>query len=205
MPVPDSYATLQSPGQGVYRERGSKFYATARPVHGESDVKGLLADAAKEHPGARHHCYAFRLADGTARSGDAREPKGSAGPHILQALLQNDLRDVGIVVSRHFGGKQLGLPALGQAYRRAAGLALAAAAKTVAWPVERFSVAVPYEQLHALLTLLARHGAVPAERVRGPVCAYDVEIKKSGAAALLAALRRHPVLHACRIGAPDGG
>jgi putative IMPACT (imprinted ancient) family translation regulator len=205
MPVPDNYATLQSQSRGYYRERGSKFFATARAVQSENEVKNLLAEAAKEHPKARHHCYAFRLADGSVRAGDAREPRGSAGQPILQAILRHDLRDVAVVVSRYFGGKQLGLPVLAQAYRQAAEQALLAAAKTVAWPMEHFDIAVPYEQAHPLFTLLARFGAVPAGRSQGAVCTYDVAIKRAEAAALLAAIRSHPLLHACRIGKPAAG
>ncbi|MGZ4159143.1 MAG: IMPACT family protein, partial [Bacteroidia bacterium] len=74
------------------------------------------------HPGANHHCYAFRLgADKQAyRANDDGEPSNTAGKPILGQIQSKDLTNILIVVVRYFGGTLLGVSGLIQAYKQAA-------------------------------------------------------------------------------------
>ena len=74
------------------------------------------------HPGANHHCYAFRLgADKQAyRANDDGEPSNTAGKPILGQIQSNDLTNILIVVVRYFGGTLLGVSGLINAYKLAA-------------------------------------------------------------------------------------
>ena len=61
MEYTDTYKTIESPSEGLYKEKGSKFIAYAFPVSNELQVKEITAKLKKEHHSARHHCFAWRL------------------------------------------------------------------------------------------------------------------------------------------------
>jgi hypothetical protein len=97
----DEFLTLAGPGEAETRVKASVFLATAWPVAGEDQARALLAAREKAHWDAGHHCYAWRLRGGGARSADAGEPSGSAGAPILAALaLAAAPRRVGVSSSR---------------------------------------------------------------------------------------------------------
>jgi len=103
--------------------------AFAFPVHSEEQVKQHLSTLKKEHVGARHFCYAWRLGPGGQawRTNDDGEPNNSAGKPIYSQILSNDLTNILIVVVRYFGGTLLGVGGLVNAYKSAAAEAILAA------------------------------------------------------------------------------
>lgn len=125
----DTYLTISKPSEGIFRDRGSKFIGLAYPVTSEAEIKEHLNKLRKEHFGANHHCYAYRLgADKSAyRSNDDGEPANSAGKPILGQIQSKDLTNILVVVVRYFGGTLLGVSGLINAYRTAAAEALASA------------------------------------------------------------------------------
>ena len=118
----DTYKTLASESTGEFKDRGSKFIAYATPLSIETDFTNLLEKIKKEHPKARHHCYAWRLgmAGNRYRANDDGEPSGTAGRPILGQIDSLGLTNVGIVVVRYFGGTLLGTSGLIAAYRESA-------------------------------------------------------------------------------------
>ncbi|MFC0184399.1 hypothetical protein ACFFJX_18470 [Pseudarcicella hirudinis] len=38
----DTYKTIKTPSEGLFKDRGSKFFAFAYPIEQESEVKALL-------------------------------------------------------------------------------------------------------------------------------------------------------------------
>lgn len=118
----DSYYTVAGPSEGLYKDKGSKFLAYLMPVANESDIKAALLQLRKEHPSARHHCYAWRLGPDAeaSRANDDGEPSGTAGKPILNQLKSAALTNVLLVVVRYFGGTLLGVNGLIQAYKSAA-------------------------------------------------------------------------------------
>src|SRR6185312_14537946 len=101
----DSYFSIEKEAQALFRDRGSKFIGITVPVKTEAEVKERLAQIRKEHDGANHHCYAYRLGADKQnyRSNDDGEPAGTAGKPILGQIQSKDLTDVLIVVVRYFG------------------------------------------------------------------------------------------------------
>ncbi|MBB6237909.1 putative YigZ family protein [Pedobacter sp. AK013] len=117
----DSYKTIESTSEGIFRDKGSKFIAYAYPIRSEEEVKPLIANLRAEHAKARHFCYAYRLTPDRSvfRVNDDGEPSGTAGRPILNCLLSEDLTNILIVVVRYFGGTLLGVPGLINAYKTA--------------------------------------------------------------------------------------
>ena len=126
MKIPDTYLTIKGKGEGLYKEKGSKFIALAYPVTTEDEIKVILASLRKEYHDARHYCWAYRLgADKKKfRVNDDGEPANSAGQPILRQIKSNNLTNVVVIVIRYFGGKLLGVGGLINAYRTAAADAL---------------------------------------------------------------------------------
>ncbi|MCR4909981.1 MAG: YigZ family protein [Bacteroidales bacterium] len=129
--VSDTYFSISAPSEGLYKDRGSRFIAFARPVEREEEVREFLESVRREYHDARHHCYAFRLGlDGaTWRASDDGEPSGSAGRQILGQIDSAGLSDVLVVVVRYFGGIKLGVPGLIKAYKESTADALSKAVK----------------------------------------------------------------------------
>ena len=118
----DTYKMLSAPGEGLYKEKGSKFIATAFTVTSEEEVKAALSESRKKYYDARHHCYAFMIGPDKAafRSSDDGEPSGTAGKPILNQILSKDVTNICVVVTRYFGGIKLGTSGLINAYKTAA-------------------------------------------------------------------------------------
>lgn len=118
----DLYKTIESPSEGLFKDKGSKFIAYAYAVYTEDEIKEHISRIRKEHFSARHHCYAWRLGADKERfrANDDGEPSSSAGKPILGQIQSFDLTNVLIVVVRYFGGTLLGVNGLINAYRAAA-------------------------------------------------------------------------------------
>ena len=122
----DTYKTISEPTIGEFKDRGSKFIAYATPLSMETDFSVFIEKIKKEHPKARHHCFAWRLGlDGNRyRANDDGEPSGTAGRPILGQIDSFGLTNVGVVVVRYFGGTLLGTSGLIAAYRESTAEAL---------------------------------------------------------------------------------
>jgi uncharacterized YigZ family protein len=121
-----TYRTIQAVSEGFYKEKGSKFLAFAIPCNTEEEAKEHIAAFRKEHHQAVHVCSAFRFGSNKKhyRSSDDGEPSNSAGPPILGQIQSFDLTNVLIAVVRYYGGTNLGVGGLINAYRTAAKEAL---------------------------------------------------------------------------------
>jgi len=118
----DTYKTILSPSQGIYKEKGSRFVAYAIPVSSQDEIKPLIDKIKKEHHEARHHCYAYMIGHERIiwRMNDDGEPSGTAGRPILGQINSYGLTNLIIVVCRYFGGTLLGVSGLINAYRSSA-------------------------------------------------------------------------------------
>ena len=123
----DTYKTIESRSEGIYKDKGSKFIAIALPVRSEEEVKAKLDEIRSEYHDARHHCFAYILgADKSAsRFNDDGEPSGTAGRPIMGQINSNDLTNILVVVVRYFGGTKLGVRGLINAYKSSTSEAIA--------------------------------------------------------------------------------
>ena len=124
----ESYTTVKGEGVYEYEDRKSVFIGTAVPVSSEKEALDFIAFIKKKYPDARHHVYAYVLRENSImRFSDDREPQGTAGMPVLDAIRKNGCTDTAIVVIRYFGGTLLGTGGLVRAYSAAAVGALEAA------------------------------------------------------------------------------
>lgn len=148
-----SFKTISSPTEGVYKEKGSKFFAYAFPISSELDFKNVLTDLKKEHHQARHHCYAFVLKPDKSlfRYSDDGEPSGTAGAPIYGQLQSFEVTNTAIIVVRYFGGTKLGVGGLIHAYREAAKDALSKTNIIEEQIKQLFTISFPYEEMNSVM------------------------------------------------------
>ena len=123
----DKYTSIERYAEFEYEDRKSVFIGEAAPVTTEDEALAFIASVKKKYPDARHHVYAYVLRENSLmRFSDDREPQGTAGMPVLDAIRKNGCTDTVIVVTRYFGGTLLGTGGLVRAYSSAANGALKA-------------------------------------------------------------------------------
>ncbi|MGA5130991.1 YigZ family protein [Streptomyces olivoreticuli] len=122
----DQYRTVAREGVHEIEISKSRFLCALAPAATEEEAQAFIARIRKEHPTARHHCFAYVLgADGSVqKASDDGEPGGTAGVPMLQMLVRREVRYVVAVVTRYFGGVKLGAGGLIRAYGGVVGEAL---------------------------------------------------------------------------------
>jgi uncharacterized YigZ family protein len=122
----EQYRTVAREGVYEIEINKSRFLCALAPAATEEEAQAFIARIRKEHPTARHHCFAYVIgADGSVqKASDDGEPGGTAGVPMLQMLLRREVRYVVAVVTRYFGGVKLGAGGLIRAYGGAVGEAL---------------------------------------------------------------------------------
>ncbi len=105
-------------GEGIYKEKGSKFIGYAIHVDSTDKVKEIVNAYKKEHHKARHVCYAYKI-DNDIRANDNGEPSGTAGRPILRQIEASGIENLLVIVVRYFGGTLLGTGGLINAYKLA--------------------------------------------------------------------------------------
>ena len=119
----DTYYTIEIPSDELlFKEKNSKFFGYAYPIHSEEEVKPLIDILRKQHPNAGHFCYAYQIGTDafTYRANDDGEPSNSAGMPIYGQIQSFSVTNVLLVVVRVFGGVKLGVGGLISAYKMTA-------------------------------------------------------------------------------------
>ncbi len=189
---------LLAPGHAALPAiKGSRFLGDARRADDEPAARAVLKAIRAQHHKARHHCFAWRLADGTCRRSDDGEPSGTGGPPILALLEGRDLLGVIVVVTRYYGGVKLGTGGLARAYSAAAAAALDAADIALIVPITPLRFAVPYRLLEPVQWVLAQHN-LTARVDYGAQVSLSLDVPDAVRPALLAALESQAGLHSLK-------
>ncbi len=175
----DTYKSILSPSEGLFRDNGSRFIALAYPVEDEARIKELVESARKEYHDARHHCFAYRLGldGGVWRANDDGEPSGSAGRQILGQIDSAGLSDVLVIVVRYFGGIKLGIPGLIRAYRTATADALEKAERTEKVEGSWYRLNFRYELLPKAMKMLKDMDLPQRGQNFGAECSVEVRVR----------------------------
>ena len=193
----ESYRTLAAPGEAAFEIRGSEFVGRARPVDDVDDAEAFVAEVRARFDDATHNVPAYRvrtggstLGDGMLReySSDDGEPSGSAGKPTLNVLQGRNLENAVVVVTRYYGGTNLGVGGLVRAYSRAVAESVDAAGVVEEVPHESLGVVTEYDDSGTVRGILESTGvefeAAYEERVR-----FDVRVPTADAEALRDRLR----------------
>ena len=187
----DTYLTLSKPGEGEFKDRGSKFLGYAYPAETEAACQEWLASVKKAHPKARHHCYAYRLgqSDDLFRANDDGEPSSTAGRPILGQIDRLGLTNVVVVVVRYFGGTLLGTSGFINAYRAAAAEALEQAEIEEKVIENVYRMQFGYDLMDKVMTAVSRLQLKILDQQFDNAGQMDFAIRQSEAAQILLQLK----------------
>ncbi|MFO8114075.1 MAG: YigZ family protein [Halorubrum sp.] len=128
----ETYLTVARPATAAFEVRGSEFLGHVAPVDTVAEAEAFIEHVGGEYGDATHNVPAYRVPAGAASertpgggpmlreySDDDGEPSGSAGKPALNVLQQREIRNVVAVVTRYYGGTNLGVGGLARAYSRA--------------------------------------------------------------------------------------
>lgn len=155
----ESYTTIRKAASFEYEDRKSVFIGFSAPVSTEKDALDFLAYIKKKHSDANHHVYAYVLRENSImRFSDDREPQGTAGMPVLDAIRKNGCTDVIIVVIRYFGGTLLGTGGLVRAYGGAAVGALREG-EIITYDIYRsYEITLSYSEYQKVIPMLSEQG-----------------------------------------------
>ncbi len=180
----DEFLTItDTPAEGFYSEKRSKFLAFAFHVTSEEEVKQNVAEFRKKYYDARHVCWAYMLgADRTDfRANDDGEPSSTAGKPILGQINKNELTDILIIVVRYYGGVNLGTSGLIVAYRTAAAEAIANAEIVSQFVEEEVVFDFPYIMMNDVMKIIKDMSPRIISQTYDNTCEMKLSIRKSEA------------------------
>ena len=155
--VTQSFRTVGSRGEATIERQGSEFIGFVVPVDTVGEAEAVIDEVRSTSPEATHHVPAYRVPAGEASAdqlgevmlrewcSDDGEPSGSSGKPALNVLVQQDLRNLVAVVTRYYGGTNLGVGGLARAYSEAVKRAVDDAGIVEQVPHERFEATVDYD------------------------------------------------------------
>ena len=114
--VKDDYTILNTT-EVSFEERKSIFICNIKKISNEEEAHKFIDEIKQKYKDASHNVYAYITNNKIAmRYSDDGEPKGTAGPPVLEVLKREELNDVAVVITRYFGGILLGAGGLIRAY-----------------------------------------------------------------------------------------
>ena len=181
----DTYRTVAGRGEARFEVRGSEFIGHVAPATTVDEAEAFVASVREEYADATHNGPAYRVRADPFReySSDDGEPTGSAGKPALNVLQQREIENVVAVVTRYYGGTNLGVGGLARAYGRAVKDAVDAAGVVEEVPHETFGVTVAYDDSGSVRGLLESAG-VEFEAAYEADVTFDVRVPTAEGAAL---------------------
>lgn len=131
----------------------SKFITVLTNINDVNKVTEKLENIKNKYKGATHYCYGYIIAN-KEKCSDDKEPSGTAGVPILNALKQNNLTNILCVVIRYFGGIKLGAGGLIRAYSSSVSKALEKGIITNITKGYNLIIEFPYENIKQINYLL---------------------------------------------------
>jgi uncharacterized YigZ family protein len=177
----DTYKTINSVSEGLYKEKGSRFVSAAYPVSDEAEIKRIIEKVRKEHHEAKHNCYAYIIGNEGIkwRANDDGEPSGTAGRPILGQIRSFGLTNVLIIVSRYFGGTLLGVSGLVNAYKAAAESALRNSEITDHVVYDYYEISFPFASINDVMKIIKEENIIQEGHSLDLVCVIKILIRST--------------------------
>ena len=176
----DLYFTIEREGEGIFKEKMSKFISFARKVTDPETAKTIVKEYQNSYHDARHVCWAYMIGPDRKlwQLNDSGEPSGTAGKPILGQINSFGLTDVIVVVIRYFGGIKLGTPGLIAAYREAARLALEDSGKKEVHKTKIVNITFPYISSNDVMKIVKSEDVEVIERNFDNSCSMKLEFRE---------------------------
>ena len=154
-----------------------------------NDVRAFLERIESEHKNANHNCWAYCLNNPEMEHcSDDGEPSGTAGKPILGSVRRSGMVNLMVVVTRYFGGIELGVRGLIEAYSQTAKDVISQTERVLRVRSKRLAICLPYNVIGEVTNLLEAYGTdTPAWSYGAQVDVY-AEIRLSGVPQVATAL-----------------
>ncbi len=174
------YFITSEEGLGEVVEKKSRFIGQVIPIESEEEAIEKIESLKKEYWDARHNCYAFVVGanNEVQRFSDDGEPQGTAGKPILEVLLNKNVHNTLILVTRYFGGTLLGTGGLIRAYGQAAIEGLKDAEIMKVSDGVSFELSVDYESIGKIKYNMVQFGVGDAEETYTEGVTLKIQMKK---------------------------
>lgn len=192
----DSYFTIEKEGDGIFKEKMSKFLSFAHMVNSSEEAKELIKKYQNEYHDSRHVCWAYMIGPDRQewQLNDNGEPSGTAGKPILGQINSFGLTNVVVIVVRYFGGIKLGTPGLIAAYREAARLALEDAGKKEVHKTETIHITFPYVSSNDVMKIIKSEEIEVIDRIFDNACEMTLSFREDFAERIKGRLTNIPGL-----------
>lgn len=171
---------LKTDHMDEFEIKKSRFICYLHKTFDEEDAKAFIQSIKKEHPNARHHCYAFIIGEHNEiqRSNDDGEPSGTAGVPMLECLMHHHMQDIVAVTVRYFGGIKLGTGGLIRAYAKSVSHALSTASITQKQEMKVYMLQFSYDLIGKLDFYFRNHQITIIDKVYEELVSYTFLCKE---------------------------
>jgi uncharacterized YigZ family protein len=186
----DTYDTVAGRGRAAFEVQGSEFIGHAKPVETVAAAEAFVDAISEEFADATHNVPAYRVRADPLReyASDDGEPTGSAGKPMLNVLQMRELENVAVVVTRYYGGTNLGVGGLARSYSQAVKDAVDDAGVVAERPHERVRAVVDYDDSGTVRGIVESEG-VEFDAEYGERVVVDARVPVEDAPALRDRLR----------------
>lgn len=114
----NKFLTIKKTESNQFIINKSKFIANIKRTDSVDQANAFIAEIQNKYSDASHNTFAYTIGDHNqyVKASDNGEPSGTAGAPELKTLQLMHLQDVTVVVTRYFGGIELGAGGLIRAY-----------------------------------------------------------------------------------------
>jgi uncharacterized YigZ family protein len=158
----------------------SLFITTVEHVKNRQEANQFIKQIQEKYPDANHNCWAYIAGDpkNTIDLGmsDDGEPTGTAGKPMLNVLQHKGIGEIGVVITRYFGGTKLGTGGLVRAYSSSVQQAIAALPLNEFIAFEPAQIKLPYPLESLIRHILKTHNIKIKEVIYQERVVINVEI-----------------------------
>ena len=175
------YKSIEKQAQVEQTIKKSKFIATATPVNTTEEAEAFFAEISEKFRKATHNVPAYRIgAEKNERIyySDNREPSGSAGLPVFNAMKSTGVTNCAIIVTRFFGGIKLGIGGLIRAYHSVAKEAIESAGIKEIHIETSVALCFPYEETRLAMYFIHKFNAKVVNEEYGKAARLTIMIDK---------------------------
>lgn len=158
----DQYFTIAKEATAELKIKNSRFIGETCLVESVEQATEQLQIIRKREHSATHHCYAYQVGlfgQTQFKYSDDGEPSGTAGKPIYDQLTGSGLSNLLIVVTRYYGGTQLGTGGLTHAYSETAQAVLEVSGRKEHFLQTEFDLQIEFPLYDRVQRLVAKLGA----------------------------------------------
>lgn len=174
----ESYTTVAEYTTARHTAGDSQFIGHIAPADSITAAEAVIDHVRTEYDDATHNVPAYRIYEGEflrEHASDDGEPRGAAGDPIATVLAGEELVNVVAVVTRYYGGTNLGIGGLVTAYTTTIREAVKAASIVERQPHVQCAVTVAYDESGTVRGVLERADCV-FEATYEEVVTFEVQL-----------------------------